>query len=61
MGSEIVCPLCGYRFDNSYEYLVEGFETDGAESIIECESCEVEFTANLSVDYTFSTEKIVKS
>ena len=61
MEDKIVCPLCGYIFDNSYEYIVMGFETDGAESIIECESCAEEFSTTLSIDYTFSTETIVKS
>ncbi len=50
---EIVCPFCGYKFSDSWEY--EGDSEDIG--LLECDDCNKSFyaTRNVSVDYC--TEK----
>jgi transcription elongation factor Elf1 len=47
---EIVCPYCGYEYDDSYEY-----EQHGGTTI--CESCEKTFEYSVHHSRTYSTEK----
>ena len=50
--SEIVCPYCGYKFGDSYEY----HENNGDE--IECHDCENKFTLNIHFSVDYSTSKL---
>ena len=47
---EIVCPYCGYKFTDCYEY----FGNEECADNIYCDVCEKEFDAvrNVSVSYT---------
>jgi len=51
--NEIVCPHCGYKFKNSWEYTAE-CESD---CTICCKNCEKEFYAGMNVEVTYSTTK----
>lgn len=50
---DIVCPYCGHKFDDSWEY---GDIQSGME--IECDKCDKTFRAYSIVDISYSTEKI---
>ena len=52
--NEIVCPYCGYEFDDSCE-CGEGCEEDIG--LVECDECEKEFYATRSFTITYSTAK----
>jgi uncharacterized Zn-finger protein len=51
---EIVCPYCGYEFEDSYEF---GNEEDLG--LIECD-CGEEFYATMSIEVTYSTKEVIK-
>ena len=56
---EIVCPNCGYKFGDSYEYF--GSTAECADNIY-CDECDNEFDAvrNISVTYTTYKKEITK-
>ncbi len=49
---EIVCPYCGYKFSDSYEW-----EAHEHERTIECHSCEKKFNATATISVSYSTHK----
>lgn len=49
---EIVCPVCGHKFSNSWEYNQWG------EGEITCINCDEEFFLAVNVDITYSTSKL---
>lgn len=49
---EIVCPYCGYKFEDSYE-----FELDTRKSNLNCDECGEEFFAYEEVSYSYLTIK----
>ena len=52
---EIVCPHCGYKFSNSYEF---GMDSDGEEQEIDCGRCEKPFIAMINISVTYSSRTI---
>ena len=46
---EIVCPWCGYKYSDSWE-----FSDDGEE---ECPECEKNFSYNINTRVTYNTER----
>lgn len=52
---KITCPYCDHEFDNSFEYLHDGFDSDGADDIISCENCCHEFKIILHIEYSFDS------
>lgn len=51
---EIICPYCGYRDSNSWEY-------DEGDYMLHCENCEKEFYVNAKVEILYSTSPTVKN
>lgn len=51
---EIVCPFCGYEFNNSFEYGKDYNEDLG---LIECEDCGKEFYAVRHISISYNTIK----
>lgn len=47
---EIVCPWCGYEFEDSWE-----FDDD---DVTECYGCDKRFKHHRFIDVTYDTEKI---
>ncbi len=52
--SDLVCPYCGNKESDSWEYR----ESDGFTGEIECGRCEKHYKYETHVDVTFSTKKI---
>jgi len=52
---EIVCPHCGYEFEDSYEVGENGLEFK-----MDCYECEKEFTCCPDYSVTYSTFKTFK-
>lgn len=50
---EIVCPHCGYKFIDSFEY----FGNSECADNIYCDECEKEFDAVRNISVSFSTYK----
>ena len=51
---EIVCPYCGYEFNDSYEY---GDDDTVDIGLVECQECEKEFYTTRNFIITYSTIK----
>ena len=51
---EIICPYCGYKFQDSWEFNDE----DGKEQEVDCPECDKEFTMWTEVEITYSTRKM---
>lgn len=51
---EIICPYCGHRDSNSWEY-------DEGDYMLHCENCEKEFYVNAEVEILYSTSPTVKN
>lgn len=52
---EIVCPNCGYKFKNSYDY-----ELDESGDNLYCDECETAFFAYVSITVEYITETMKK-
>ena len=52
---EIICPYCGYKYDNSHELFHENSEI----AEVQCENCDETFFAEQIIDVTYSTYKNV--
>jgi len=48
---EIVCPHCGYQFNDSWEL------ADDGEQEVTCEKCEEDFLLYTNIEITYSTTK----
>ena len=51
---EVVCPYCGYKHHNSYEY----FGDSDDDTNLECVECGKEFIASRNVTVDYSTRKM---
>lgn len=51
----IVCPYCGYEFEDSFD--LSGNMDDGDIEECICEECGKDFEYTLNVDVTYSTSK----
>jgi len=51
----IVCPYCGYKDEETWEYPVS---SDDDEALVTCVNCDKHFTLNLSVDYYYTSTKV---
>lgn len=50
---EIVCPWCGYKFEDSWEFSCD----DEDLGLIDCYECDKQFYASRNIRVTYSTEK----
>lgn len=48
---EIICPYCGYKFSDSYEFNLDSGD-------LECYHCEKEFFYERNIKVNYSTSKI---
>ena len=53
---ELVCPHCGYTYLDSHEFFRHAVSNHVAE--IECEHCNMKFSAEVEYSATYCTEKI---
>ena len=53
---EVVCPYCGYEYQNSYELDLPEGGMSGPEKI-ECEECGKEFLVSMDLQVSYSTRK----
>ena len=51
---EIICPYCGYKYDDSWEFLGGEWETSGEE---ECAECGKNFEWDSECDIKYSTRR----
>ena len=49
---EIVCPHCGHKYRDSWEY------NDESGTVWNCDECEKEFILTVDFDITYCTEKV---
>lgn len=49
--NEIVCPWCGHKFSDSWEY------NDDGDSVIDCRECDQPIVLYVNVDVTYYTKK----
>jgi len=53
MTDEVVCPYCGYTFDDSSEFINEG--EDSFE--VECDECQRRFDVRVRIGITYTSIK----
>jgi len=51
----IICPHCGYVFNDSWEYSVD--MNDGDTYVLECDDCGKEFELEVHISIEYSTFK----
>lgn len=52
--TDLVCPYCGHKFLDSWELV----EENGDQRLINCRSCEKEFTYTTHIKTSFTSRKI---
>lgn len=52
---EIICPYCGYQFQDSYEH------GEYSDNILECGDCEKNFSFEKNISVSYSTSKHCES
>ena len=51
LNSDPICPWCGHKQQDAWEYGLD----DGEDMDIECDACEREFTVECSLDIRYTT------
>jgi DNA-directed RNA polymerase subunit RPC12/RpoP len=51
---EVVCPYCGYEFEDSWEF----FTNDQEDTEIDCDECDKTFVASRNITITYSTHEL---